>query len=335
MGRMSDQAKLLFFGLLRTVSALASTEHKVVPFCAESLRHHQSLVPELTLRLAHRTDVSGIQRCNLATLPENYNQHFYTNHLRQWPELAIVVECTSEDKAPQEQEQQQRQGESSASFVLKPDGHYSYSPFPHIKPSGNIVAYVIGKVESQPVHVDDSRLDEDDWRSSPGFLSTPTFRTERLGHVTSLAVLEPYRRRGLAQALMEQLHHHMAAYYGVEWVGLHVRQSNAPAEKLYQAFGYDATERITGYYQDGEDAYLMKKRLQEKNTYNSKNHHNNNNNLSLFGNLRRPKPSRQNIPDELRLPRVVGRPPISPVNQEDESSSSSSPTSQLLTGTMY
>ena len=54
-------------------------------------------------------------------------------------------------------------------------------------------------------------LDEDDERGlfeamSESFRRT---KTESLGHVTSLAVLPDYRRRGLAAQLMEQLHFHM------------------------------------------------------------------------------------------------------------------------------
>jgi len=42
--------------------------------------------------MARRSDVPSIQRCNLATLPENYNSNFYLHHLRSWPELALVME---------------------------------------------------------------------------------------------------------------------------------------------------------------------------------------------------------------------------------------------------
>lgn len=58
----------------------------------------------LTLRLARRTDVPSIQRCNLACLPENYNSAFYVDHLRQWPELSLVV---VDDEPPQLHQQQQ------------------------------------------------------------------------------------------------------------------------------------------------------------------------------------------------------------------------------------
>ncbi|KAL7558324.1 hypothetical protein ACA910_019354 [Epithemia clementina (nom. ined.)] len=348
MGRTSDQAKLLFFGLLRTVSALASTDHKVAPLGSQALaavsaythhrnsnqhhhHHHQSppSLPELTLRLAHRTDVPSIQRCNLATLPENYNQQFYTNHLRQWPELAIVVECATENNhygdLSSEGTEQQR-------LILKPDSHYSFSPFPtNGRPESQIVAYVIGKVEEHVLEDEESWRDRQDcWGQSHGFLSPPTFRTEKLGHVTSLAVLEPYRRRGLAHALMEQLHHHMVSYYGVKSVGLHVRQSNLPAERLYRAFGYHAAERIPSYYQDGEDAYMMKKILEPQvDSSSSSSSYNSHNNLSFFGNLRRLK-GRDIVSSQFRLPRSVGQPLDGAATNEEEESNASA----LLTGTM-
>jgi len=284
MRRTSDQAKLLFFGLLRTVSALASTEHKVVPYAAQnvasaSISHLPTTAPEITLRLARRTDVASIQRCNLATLPENYNQQFYANHLRQWPELVLVAE-SSEPLSKQQQP--------------------IYNPFPGTGPETNIVAYVIGKVEE----VAEMVPDENDYtRYNRG---PPTFRTQKLGHVTSLAVLDDFRRKGLAQALMDQLHLHMESTYGVHSIGLHVRVSNAAAARLYNAFGYKVEQVIPAYYQDGEDAYMMKKMFEPWESSQSQQQQQSNN-LSLFRNLRRAKPW-EGGPPELRLPRTVGRP---------------------------
>ena len=328
MGRSSDQAKLLLFGLLRTVSALASTQHRVAPVCSQAIADasFQQNQPDLTLRLAHRTDVPSIQRCNLATLPENYNQQFYSNHLRQWPELAIVVECAPEQNDDQASSGDQLDGQGR--LLLKPDSHYSFSPFPNGKKESNIVAYVIGKVEE---HVEESIDESQEWGPAPGFIP-PGFKSERLGHVTSLAVLEPYRRRGLANALMEQLHYHMESYYGVKWVGLHVRHSNTPAVNLYRGYGYSASELIPAYYQDGEDAFLMKKGLEPQGSRNKK-PYSDSNSLPFFGNLRRSKG--REVSPHLVLPRQVGRPlPDDTATTNDDEEESSSASSELLTGTM-
>mmetsp|Transcript_4725 Transcript_4725/g.13373 ORF Transcript_4725/g.13373 Transcript_4725/m.13373 type:complete len:195 (+) Transcript_4725:319-903(+) len=86
--------------------------------------------------------------------------------------------------------------------------------------------------------------------------------TENLGHVTSLAILQDYRRMGLAAELMEQLHHHMRHAYQADSVGLHVRVSNRAATRLYgDSMEYDVHDVIQHYYQDGEDAYFMRKDL--------------------------------------------------------------------------
>ena len=102
MKRPSDQAKLFLLGLLRTVSALA-TEPRVFSTAYHHAHHHHhhhhhhhvASVPHITLRLARQRDVPSMQRCNLASLPENYNQQFFHNHMRTWPELTIVAECTT------------------------------------------------------------------------------------------------------------------------------------------------------------------------------------------------------------------------------------------------
>lgn len=231
MKRPKEQAKLVFLGLLRTVSALAgTTESRVM----ESSWHQawKQTPPALTLRLARRTDVPAIQRCNLATLPENYNAAFYTQHLRQWPELSlVVVEETPAQTA-------------------------TFGPFPgNSNTESNVVAYVLGRIDTRTVPVVPS--------DSHALWSTQqVYQKEEFGHITSLAVSHDYRRQGLAAELMEQLHYQLQKHYRTPRVGLHVRQSNQPAVTLYQQkFGYEPAEKIPNYYQDGEDGYYMVKSL--------------------------------------------------------------------------
>lgn len=361
----SDQVKLFLFGLLRTVSALASTTPTDARFAAAAASSRPSssaavtssssghtltdlnLPCTFTLRLARRTDVPSIQRCNLATLPENYNQQFYANHLRQWPELAFVAVETPVNESPA------RSSSSSSSLLFS-------SSFPG-QVEEKVVAYVLGKVEERTVLItDENDLTEADWEewassrrkdddrrtSNSVMIRPPVFTTERLGHVTSLAVLEPYRRRGLALELMKQLHYHLRVHYHVPAVGLHVRQSNAAAEKLYRQFGYACDERIEGYYQDGEDAYFMKKMLPPVESASSlaTSAANSAGGGGIFSSLRRQHRPWETGPMHLRLPRMVGMPPpIEPISSSSSSSSSASSvvskeeeeeTPELLTGTM-
>jgi len=89
--------------------------------------------------------------------------------------------------------------------------------------------------------------------------TTTQKRTEMMGHVTSLAILPKFRRRGIAAQLMNQLHFHMQEGHDADGVGLHVRVSNVAARKLYcEGMGYGVVEVIRGYYQD-EDAFFMRK----------------------------------------------------------------------------
>jgi len=50
--------------------------------------------------------------------------------------------------------------------------------------------------------------------------------------------------------------------YGVEEYYLEVRVSNTPAINLYRKLGFETAGRIVGYYLDGEDAYLMARRVE-------------------------------------------------------------------------
>jgi len=279
MHKPSDQAKLLFFALLRgTVSALA-TEPKVASSAAMAglavkqgsyglaavRQHHQPpALANIQLRLARRCDVPSIQKCNLATLPENYNSQFYANHMRQWPDLCLVAEDMSLSTQPEQNENRPNNAN------LMDHTHSIRSSFPppfglgSPKTESNVVAYVLGKVEERPRRVVSSGFYSEGYDPRDDYNENHQNDDEErfIGHVTSLAVLKPYRRQGLAAALMKQLHFHLEECHGANAVGLHVRKSNQAACRLYQDFGYQIDLTIPGYYQDGEDAYFMKKPLQ-------------------------------------------------------------------------
>lgn len=285
MKRPADQAKLLFLYLLRSsAAALAQNSAGTGSSVAEA--------GHICLRLARRTDVASIQRCNLATLPENYNAQFYTTHLRQWPDLALVAEHVTPNND------------------IRNTFGTTHAPEP------NIVGYVLGKVEDYSVEFDP--ITEPQHESSKTYqdLGGRWMRLEPTGHVTSLAVLTEYRRKGLAKALMDQLHAHLEQTHGVSSVGLHVRRGNQAATGLYQRHGYNVNQVMEHYYADGEQAYFMKKALtsmqqeepvvQESSRY------------LRFG---RPKPW-QSKNGPFGLPRIVWRPEEKPddatVTEEEE-----------------
>ncbi|GKZ00263.1 hypothetical protein MPSEU_000979200 [Mayamaea pseudoterrestris] len=240
--------------------------------------HHDETTTTLTLRLARRADVPSMQQCNLATLPENYNEQFYYSHLQQWPELALVV------VAQQQQQQQLNHGNHNGQVAKSSytGARWTGGPSATTMSSEKVVAYVLGKVENRPMALEESLehsyynlepqqstrwYDGGQSSSHSRYMQQRRVHTASFGHVTSLAVLQDFRRQGLARELMMQLHAHLRLDYGhkVDKVGLHVRAGNGAATRLYQrAFGYNVVERIPGYYQDGEDGLLMEMDLKEQ-----------------------------------------------------------------------
>lgn len=75
-------------------------------------------------------------------------------------------------------------------------------------------------------------------------------------HLTDLGVAAPYRRRGLARALVDALSRENARV-----VFLEVRASNAPALALYVSLGFTELDRRARYYSNGEDAVVMQRLL--------------------------------------------------------------------------
>jgi ribosomal-protein-alanine N-acetyltransferase len=82
----------------------------------------------------------------------------------------------------------------------------------------------------------------------------------RKGHVVSIAVLPQGRRKGVAQALMTMAMEGMR-YYKAKQCYLEVRVTNAAGVALYKKLGFDVSRTSNGYYSDGEDAYVMTKKL--------------------------------------------------------------------------
>ena len=81
-----------------------------------------------------------------------------------------------------------------------------------------------------------------------------------VGHVWTLEVLEPYRRRGIGRRLLSELEEALRARGATECY-LEVRVDNTPALALYEKMGYRRAGLLQDYYGPGEHGFLMRKRL--------------------------------------------------------------------------
>jgi N-terminal acetyltransferase B complex catalytic subunit len=80
------------------------------------------------------------------------------------------------------------------------------------------------------------------------------------GHITALTVAPSARRLGHATALSSALERSADAA-NAWFVDLFVRASNEIAKELYRKMGYSVYRRVCDYYNDGEDAFDMRKPL--------------------------------------------------------------------------
>jgi len=176
------------------------------------------------IRRATEADIDQVIEVNLRSLPENYWYGFYQHVLSEWGDLFLVAEI--DDK---------------------------------------IVGYMMNRVEETHDRVLmglENELEPAHKRSGPLDVFKRVFSgSARVGHVISIAVLQEYRRRGIGSALMSEALKIFEEKYDVDSVYLEVRVSNQPAINMYEKFGFVKARRIRGYYRDGEDAYVMVKRL--------------------------------------------------------------------------
>jgi ribosomal-protein-alanine N-acetyltransferase len=82
----------------------------------------------------------------------------------------------------------------------------------------------------------------------------------RKGHVVSIAVLPKYRRKGVASTLLNTAMDGMR-FYKAKQCYLEVRVTNDAGVALYKKLGFEVSRSVHGYYSDGEDAYVMSKKL--------------------------------------------------------------------------
>jgi [ribosomal protein S18]-alanine N-acetyltransferase len=77
-------------------------------------------------------------------------------------------------------------------------------------------------------------------------------------HIHKLGVVAPWRRRGIASALMDVLVERAVAL-GCSSMTLEVRAPNHPARRFYEGLGFRAEYRRPRYYPNGDDAIVMGK----------------------------------------------------------------------------
>ncbi len=88
-----------------------------------------------------------------------------------------------------------------------------------------------------------------------GFVIAWNVREE--GEITTIAVDEKFRGRGIARQLLEAALHE-AARRGAEVMFLEVRPANQVAQRLYERCGFAQVGLRKNYYQNGDDAVIMK-----------------------------------------------------------------------------
>jgi ribosomal-protein-alanine N-acetyltransferase len=183
------------------------------------------------IRRAREEDIPSVMDVNYKSLPENYWYGFFKYILDRWPESFLVAEV-----------------------------------------NGEVVGYAMSRVETvaDPVLRGlQSELEEGKHALTARLKSlleplkavVKTADVGRVGHLISIAVLEPYRGRGIGSALLRETIRVLREVYDVESIYLEVRVSNSVAIRLYEKFGFVKARRIRGYYMDGEDAYVMVLRL--------------------------------------------------------------------------
>jgi ribosomal protein S18 acetylase RimI-like enzyme len=91
-----------------------------------------------------------------------------------------------------------------------------------------------------------------------GFVAGDPRSREGWGWIATIAVDPHYRRRGIGRKLLHECERQLI----VPKARLTVRVSNKEAILMYENDGYQTIDILPAYYNDGEDAQVMEKRLE-------------------------------------------------------------------------
>lgn len=89
-----------------------------------------------------------------------------------------------------------------------------------------------------------------------GFLTS-----SNTGRIFSLAVLPEYRNRGIGGALLDEIRNYFKEMKAREVI-LEVRSGNRKARMFYERRGFYQDGVLEKYYNDGENAFLMKLKIE-------------------------------------------------------------------------
>lgn len=121
---------------------------------------------------------------------------------------------------------------------------------------------ILYELHDNPINVINVlELDEDGKRKIVGFIDfMVTFSSST---ISQIAILKDYRRKGYAKLLLDSMLTHLKDGYPdeVETITLEVRKHNAAAIAFYEKNGFEAILIKPHYYDNGDDAIYMIRRL--------------------------------------------------------------------------
>jgi len=82
-------------------------------------------------------------------------------------------------------------------------------------------------------------------------------RNASFGHILTVDIAPAYRRKGIAQKLLQQIET-IFKERGIKECSLEVREGNVAASNLYQKLGYKKVGKLAKYYGNAHGLYLKK-----------------------------------------------------------------------------
>ena len=99
-----------------------------------------------------------------------------------------------------------------------------------------------------------------EYKGSPIGILIAVLSDRTTARILILGIEESYRNSGLGSRMMNEFIR-VCAINGIKKITLEVRVSNKSAIRFYNRFGFEITDYIHNYYNDGEDGYVMVKQF--------------------------------------------------------------------------
>ncbi|KAL8648937.1 MAG: hypothetical protein Q9210_004701 [Variospora velana] len=202
------------------------------------------LPPNLSIDPITPSTVSSFRRIISLLLPIRYPDKFFAESVANTTPTSLAqVALWHERPRPAKRKREENLGDSSQAPGNPASESSGTAPLPPEMPPGTVIGGVQCRLEQLPFHPSSLAFPKHSTTTTPGH--------RKYCYIQTLALLSPYRAKGIATALVEAIITTLCTqkeYEGTASIYAHVWEANEEALEWYVKRGFQVGDVVQGYY---------------------------------------------------------------------------------------